>query len=290
MISQNLKQSFSVVSRCFYHKLTILSMLYFEDVTFVNGGVHPRYSVDLDRIGETFSLELCSTGGMYHQRGNGPQLSLPGAALFWHHPGDRYRYGPLANPGWWYHQWVMLTGPRVERIFAEALDPLSQHHAIPLVDADELHRLFVDLVGLVHGVHRRQGEAVAVLERIVAIIGRQQAPMPGAGAIEAVVSSVVQFPFKDWNWDREARRLGVSEAHFRRLFRTAVGTPPARFLLNRRMQAAGARLLEDRRPIHVVATALGFPDQAVFTRRFSRIHGLTPHRWRAMHAVVPIGE
>ncbi len=264
-------------------------MRYFADIEFINGGVHPRYDIHLDQRVDQFSIELCSAGGMYHQRGNGPRQELPGATAFWHRPGERYRYGPLDRPGWWYHQWVMLRGPRIERIFCEGLEPLSASHALPLAEAGELHRLFVELVSLVHGLHRRQPEAVALIERIVAHLAAGANPPRHAGAVEAVVSDVALRPFRTWDWGAEARRLGISEAHFRRVFRAAVGSPPARYLLGQRMRAAGDRLLADRRPIHVVAAALGFTDQAIFTRRFSRIHGLTPLRWRATHAVPPIG-
>ena len=268
----------------------ILSMSYFDDIEFVNGGVHPRYSIHLDRTPEVASLELCSDGGLYHQRGDGPRLPFTGAAAFWHRSGERYRYGPLDRPGWWYHQWVMFRGPRAERILAQALEPLSAQHAVALADAGELHRLFVELVGLVHGVRRRQGEAVALLERIVAVLAAAAAPaVPHGGAVEAVVSTVALRPFATWDWAAEARRLGMSEAHFRRVFRAVVGSPPARHLLAMRMRAAGERLLADRRPVHVVAVALGFLDQAVFTRGFARVHGLTPRRWRASHLIPPIG-
>ena len=268
----------------------ILSMGYFDDIELVNGGVHPRYAIHLDRCPEVGSFELCSDGGMYHQRGDGPRQAYAGAAAFWHRPGEHYRYGPLDRPGWWYHQWVMFRGPRAERILAQALEPLSAQHAVAVPDAGELHRMFVELVGLVHGVHRRQGEAVALLERIVAVLQAAAAPpLIHAAPVEAVVSAISARPFATWDWAREAARLAMSEAHFRRVFRSLVGSPPARHLLSVRMRAAGDRLLADRRPVHVVAAALGFPDQAVFTRRFARVHGLTPHRWRAMHVVPPIG-
>ena len=263
----------------------ILSMHYFSDIEFLGGGVHPRYALHLDQRAEAYTIELCSAGGMYHQRGNGVRQLLPGAAAFWHRPGDRYRYGPLNPPGWWYHQWVMLRGPRIERIFAEGLEALSAQHALPLADASELHRLFVELVPLVHGLRRRQGEAVAQLERIVALLAASAEPILHGGAVEVVVSAVVRRPFDTWDWPTQARRLGLSEAHFRRVFRAAVGVPPARYLLTQRMRAAGERLLSDPRPVQVVAAALGFSDQAVFTRRFARIHGLTPHRWRQQHAL-----
>jgi AraC-like DNA-binding protein len=270
--------------------LIILSMRYFDDLSFVDGGVHPRYAIHLDTTPGDISLELCSQGGMYHQHGDGPRQELPGAAVFWHQPGHRYRYGPLARQGWWYHHWVMIRGARAERIFADALAPLSPHHVLALVEVGELHRLFIELVGLVHGLRRRQGEAVAVLERILALLAVHDAPRgEQVGAIEALAMAIAERPFAAWDWSLEARRLGLSVAHFRRLFTGVVGAPPARHLLGVRMRAAAGTLLEDRRSVGTVAAGLGFGDQAVFTRCFTRVLGHTPRRWRAMHALPPIG-
>lgn len=264
-------------------------MRYFDDIEFINGGVHPLYRCHLDRTPAAVSLELSSDGGMYHQRGAGPRLAFAGPVVFWHRPGQRYRYGPLAQPGWWHHQWVMFRGPRAERILANALEPLSPQHAVAVADAAVLRRLFVELVGLVHAVRHRQGEAVAVLERILAELATAAAPpVVHAGAVEAVAGAIAARPFAVWDWTREARQLGMSEAHFRRLFRTVVGAPPSRHLLTMRMRAIGDHLLADRRPVHAVAASLGFTDPAVFTRCFSRVHGLTPHRWRTVHAMPPV--
>ncbi len=261
-------------------------MRYFDDITFIDGGVLPRYGIHLDRAYDAMSIELCSDGGMYHQRDLLPRVEMA-RGLFWHRPGCRYHYGPTPRPGWWYHHWVMFRGPRAERILANALDPLSPGHALPLANVDELHRLFIELVGLVQGVRRRHGEAVAVLERIVAAVGTAAAP-PGVQSVpvEAVADAVAARPFLAWDWAREARRLGMSEAHFRRVFRAVTGAPPARHLLTQRMRMVGRRLLDDPRAVHLVAAECGFRDQAAFTRRFARVLGTTPRRWRAMHAGV----
>lgn len=270
------------------HKLTILSMRYFDDIEFLGGGVYPRYTSHLSTTAHNLSLELCSAGGLYMHTDDGPRIELPAPAVFWHLPGHRYRYGPLAAPGWWHHHWVIVRGQRAERIAAQALAPLSPHHALAL-DADHgLHAQFVELAGLVNALVRHQGEMAAALERIVAAIDgvatRSASRLPRAGAIEDLITAMARSPFDPWDADAEVRRLGLSTAHFRRLFTAATGAPPARHLLALRMRAVATALIDDRRPVHVVATACGFPDQAVFTRRFARVLGCTPRRWRAMQA------
>jgi AraC-like DNA-binding protein len=281
--SSSLARSDSIVRGRNRLKLTILSMHYFDDIEFLGGGVHPRYSSHLATTARNLSLELCSAGGMYMHTDDGPRIELPAPAVFWHLPGHRYRYGPLAAPGWWHHHWVIVRGPRAERIAAHALAPLSPQHALALDDERGLHRLFVEVVGLVHGLERRQGEAAAALERILAALAGLAAPRgERTGMIEDLAATMARRPFEPWDADAEARRLGLSVAHFRRLFAAVAGAPPARHLLALRMRAVAAALIDDRRPVKEVATGFGFADQAVFTRSFARVLGCTPRRWRAM--------
>lgn len=261
-------------------------MRYFDDIEFLGGGVHPRYTSHLTTTAHNLSLELCSAGGLYMLTDEGARVDLPAPAVFWHLPGHRYRYGPLAAPGWWHHHWVIVRGPRAERIAAHALAPLSPQHALALDGEHGLHALFVELVGLVNGLVRRQGEMVAALERIVAAVdgaaARSAVRTPRAGAIEDLAGAMARSPFDPWDADAEARRLGLSAAHFRRLFAAVAGAPPARHLHALRMRAVAAALIDDRRPVREVAAACGFADQAVFTRGFARVLGCTPRRWRAM--------
>ncbi|MDA3961878.1 MAG: AraC family transcriptional regulator [Planctomycetota bacterium] len=262
-------------------------MTYFSDIQFETGGLQPRYRLHLDRQPETYSIELCSAGAMYHQRSELGTEHFAGNALFWHHPHERYRYGPSENPGWWYHHFVLFRGERAARLFAQALDPLSATHAISIPDPAPFHRLFRNLIGLIGGAQPQQARAVAMLERIVAELVTAITAPPPTG-ISAAVADLAQRmainPFRDWQWSAEAHSLGLSLAHFRRLYRDTLGAPPQRHLLQLQMRAVGTLLLSDSRPVYQIAEELGFTDQATLTRRFARVHGQSPRRWRAIHA------
>jgi AraC-like DNA-binding protein len=74
------------------------------------------------------------------------------------------------------------------------------------------------------------------------------------------------------------RLVHASPAHVVRTFTRAFGTPPHRYLVGRRIDAARRRLLEGERPADV-ASAVGFTDQAHLTRLFRRYVGTTPARF-----------
>jgi AraC-like DNA-binding protein len=74
------------------------------------------------------------------------------------------------------------------------------------------------------------------------------------------------------------RVLHVSAPHLVRCFTRAFGIAPHRYVVARRIDAARRRLL-DGEPPALVATNVGFHDQAHLTRHFKRHVGTTPARF-----------
>src|SRR6218665_779722 len=72
-----------------------------------------------------------------------------------------------------------------------------------------------------------------------------------------------------------AELCGLSLWRFARVFRERVGTSPARYVNQRRIEQAQA-LLNQGLPAARVATEVGFYDQSHLNRRFKRQCGMTP--------------
>ena len=93
------------------------------------------------------------------------------------------------------------------------------------------------------------------------------------------------------NLHRELRltELGVvahmSTYHFARLFKTATGVSPHRFVVHRRIAAAAALLTGTTSSISSIARAVGFRTASQFATTFRRVTGLTPTAHRASRAV-----
>lgn len=64
-----------------------------------------------------------------------------------------------------------------------------------------------------------------------------------------------------------------------RAFRREIGTTPHAYLVRVRVLAGTLRLAAGE-PISSIATAVGFVDQAHFTRHFKRLHGTTPREYQ----------
>jgi transcriptional regulator GlxA family with amidase domain len=85
-----------------------------------------------------------------------------------------------------------------------------------------------------------------------------------------------------------AKRAGMSDRNFSRVFSRQVGTTPARFVANLRLQAAKARLEATSENVETIASRAGFGDGEALRRRF-RSEGATPRSYRERAAVSGAG-
>jgi AraC family transcriptional regulator len=72
----------------------------------------------------------------------------------------------------------------------------------------------------------------------------------------------------------------LSPYHFSRSFKQAVGVPPRRYIIQRRVERAKTLLRRTNRPVSWVAQEAGFADQSHLTAEFRRQIGVTPGRFR----------
>lgn len=73
----------------------------------------------------------------------------------------------------------------------------------------------------------------------------------------------------------------MSEDHFIRRFREAVGIPPSKYVLHRRIVMAAQRLLFTADTIDQIADSTGFTDRFYFSRIFAREMGRPPAAYRS---------
>lgn len=82
-----------------------------------------------------------------------------------------------------------------------------------------------------------------------------------------------------------AELAGLSESWLTRAFRQSLGTPPQRWLMAERLNAAQAMMSDPARGLAEIAAATGFADQAHLTRSFRTRFGQTPGDWRRQRFV-----
>ncbi len=78
-----------------------------------------------------------------------------------------------------------------------------------------------------------------------------------------------------------ARKAGLSESHFCRVFREATGLTLTDYVNRRRIQWAKKELLKSETRISEIAFLIGYQSLSQFNRSFARVTGLSPSRYRS---------
>jgi AraC family transcriptional regulator len=84
----------------------------------------------------------------------------------------------------------------------------------------------------------------------------------------------------DLGLDEMAQSVGLSTAHFARMFRKSTGETPHQFLLRERVERAKAMLRGRNMRILDVAVACGFKTQQHFAQVFRDVYGVRPTEYR----------
>jgi AraC family transcriptional regulator len=83
-----------------------------------------------------------------------------------------------------------------------------------------------------------------------------------------------------------AALASLSKAHFSRAFRHALGLPPMKYVVKRRVERAKLMMTSTTQPLSHIALACGFSDQAHFSKLFRHCVGIPPGHWRRANAAL----
>ena len=104
---------------------------------------------------------------------------------------------------------------------------------------------------------------------------------PKVGRALALIHNKMSAP---WSAEALAREVSLSRSAFVERFTSLVGMPPIRYLTFWRLQTAKQNLRETRKPIAQLSYSVGYDSEEAFSRAFKREFGMSPARWRDLHA------
>lgn len=130
-----------------------------------------------------------------------------------------------------------------------------------------------------------RGLAWAILARLRALRGEAFAGSGSApaGALRKVAPALERIGGRlaeDVSVGELARLCHLSEPHFRRLFRQAVGCGPKQFQIRARVKLASALLASGGKQIIEVSALVGYSCLSTFNRHFREVLGKAPRDWR----------
>ncbi len=98
--------------------------------------------------------------------------------------------------------------------------------------------------------------------------------------VRSLQQTIVEHPGADCTVEALARRAAMSPRHLARVFAEEVGTTPARYVEQVRLEAARRRLEESADPVEAIATTCGFGTSETMRRAFIRALGVPPAEYR----------
>jgi len=166
-----------------------------------------------------------------------------------------------------------LVDPEVT--FDAEIAALSRSLLVEMLRCDALTRLKLDVLAQ---------DAAIVLVRRYSTSSNSDMSAPTGGlapwqvrracdALDAAIDQRLRL-------DDLATLVGLSPAHFSRMFKRSTGFSPSRWIERRRAERAMSMLADPRYALAEIALAVGFSAQAQFTTAFKRETGLTPGQWR----------
>ncbi len=150
------------------------------------------------------------------------------------------------------------------------IDPLVAQLALNLhAVGDEAPALYRDSLGMA---------LAAQVARLAG--GAPPAPRLVDGRIDRALDFIEDHLDRDIGLDEIAAAAAMSRFHFLRRFREAVGMPPHRYLVGRRIERAKALLRTTRLPVAEIAWRVGYQHPGKFAEQFRKATGATPGAWR----------
>jgi len=228
-------------------------------------------------------LILCLSGRGW-LRIAGKKHDVGPGQLVWvncHHP---HAYGAVAREPWELF-WMRIEGRPLDRL-SELLQARSQ----PVFDgidqvaiAREFEHAFQWMTGT------RPSDAALASAAVAAVIGLLfDARLSEPGMVQPELPPAVQKAVERMRLYFHtptrvvelAQLSGMSESHFSRQFKAAMGTSPIDWLRRERIHQAKRRLIESDDPVKEIARQVGYHDQFFFSKDFKKMTKLTPTQFR----------
>jgi AraC-like DNA-binding protein len=261
-------------------------MAYFDDIEILHGDVTSHCVAVLNQsFPGMYSVEFIRSGRMFFGIDGRPVTELNSPAVFWHHPSHSYQYGALDANGW-EHRYITMRGPMARRLVEDGFMPLSAAGFFGVRNPEPVDSIFRGIISMVKSkATRLHGDIFVELERLLCFlrteaVGRMADGTPHASAVLALAERMTGSPGSEFDIDDEARKVGLSYSHFRRLFAQITGQAPHDYLLSRRIVAAADALRTGRKSAKEVAHQLGFADPIHFCKAFKKRMGLSPGEYR----------
>lgn len=243
-----------------------------------------RTQYEIGRVNPSTHLLIFSTSGG-GKLFVGEDENAINAGTFTVLPANTDFYMELAEPHW-HTCWFLLKDTdtwssvkdlgfgifpcRVEGLVHSTLSLLCQQHELPLINSDEVERELMDILAF-------------YLKTALGTINVH------SNAENRLLKFAAELPgllHLNWNTDKMAKELHLSEPHLFRLSKSLLGKSPMQYLAELRLQHSCELLRHSNLTVEQIAQCVGYSDGTSFSHRFRKSLGVSPKSWRTRNLAI----
>lgn len=263
-------------------------MRYFSGLTFSLGGSMPKYLIQNAHVPTFYGIQYNHAGSVRLRINKKDEYRANGPCAFVTHPGAYFEYGTGdGRPR--HHNYVCFFGPRVQRYIDDGLIRLAAPS--PLVRIVNPTKFLASMHGLIAAINGNANRSIQhsrmvhTLEDLLLMMHEVGPVLQTKSSLRtdellSLIGSIEREPQKRWHFPAEAKRLSMTEQHFRRLFRTITGMSPQQYLIHLRLRSAAYRLVESGDSVTNIAAQAGIGNEYYFSRLFKKKYTVSPSEYR----------
>ena len=259
-------------------------MNYFSDLRFFRFNHLHEHEEVVSRVFETYALNYAHRGTIRMRIDEREEFMLEAPVAYWTWSGPHFFYTSVP-PDPWEHYFASFYGDRTREWTGRGLFPTGTGRSFAYITNPDAFRAgFESLLESLARSPVQNPEAVHLLEGLLLQVHtqpkREVVHHPRRREIQALMDRIDERPELRTDFAGQARDMGMTPAHLRRLFRLFAGCSPVAYVNRARMHRAALALRTTDTSIKEIAADTGFDDIYYFTKLFSRQHGLPPARYR----------
>lgn len=184
----------------------------------------------------------------------------------------------------WEYIWLQFHGPKASEILQKAGLTRKAPIFVPTASCTELENCLFAMLNNPFTEYATMGKLYEFFQQLITL-SPQTAPVSdredvGLGYVRMVIQYINEKYSEPIHIQEIADYCGLDRSYLGKLFKTATGQTPQKYLMTHRMKRAGELLLETDLPIRHVGFSVGYNDPLAFSKVFKQETGFSPSEYR----------
>lgn len=264
---------------------------YFNDLEFVQASdieQHGASCTDREFSGY-YGIQFIYGGSIRISVNGNPAEISEKPVVFFTYPGASFSYGCPDPKAFRSQTHICFCGKRVSSYISNGLMELREKDLlIPIKKPYELLKLMRDIIACMK-IPNRYHRALSVLklEEVLLYIATQtdvdsQYNGKYNAQMQELSHKIAFSPLREWDFEKEAKKMFLSYVHFRHIFKSVIGLSPWNYVLECRIRYAAEQISSTTKRISDIAFETGFNDKFYFSRKFRERYQRSPSEHRKL--------